>query len=393
MDRDPYEGLYADGEACGLFRGVNARARDLLPGHLASMSGEEVSGPALKMEPKRKKTPQEWSSGLVSYIPRQNWEKNGRERQAKSFKRFQGMELVGVAPLVNGPYLKPLARRSRKTKCEKVLINVKPFMASVYPNVKWPSRPVKNGETKRGKIKAFSRKSRNRLIRHILSLERLPDSFSSLTYDDSVLKRLGIDEMRERVHEDIHRMKAFVRKRFPDVWFLWRIEWKPRKMGECAGMVAPHWHGMWCIGNRDFEAFRCVILAEWLGLTGTENVDAFKVTLKEKSFQKLDGKRSVVGYVSKYVAKESDEMGFDTGRHWGSVGPVPKAKGIVIELDGRESAHLIRLLKRWLKSKRRGLGRYVERTLYQGKTGHVYLDEFDVARLLDLACCMAEVPF
>jgi hypothetical protein len=334
-------------------------------------------------------------TGCGNHISRSNWEKNGRKRKAIGLKRLGGVDLVevGCGPLVNGPYLKPLARRSRKTKCESVIVNVKPFMGSVHPNVKYPSRPAHHGERRRGKITSFTRKSRTRFIRHILSLERLPDSFSSLTYDDSVLKRLSINEMQRRVHEDIHRMKAFVRKRFPETWFIWRIEWKPRKMGKCAGMIAPHWHGLWWVGNREFESFRYVILKEWLRLTKSDNPDAAKVTFKQESFQRLEGKRRVVGYVSKYMAKESDEMGFETGRHWGSVGPVPKARGIVIELDPRETGHLVRLLKRWLKSKRRGLVHYVRRTLYQGSTGHFYLNELDFLRLLGLASHMGEVPF
>jgi hypothetical protein len=212
----------------------------------------------------------------ATYITRNNWEKNGREREAVGFKRLSGADLVAVKPrpLVNRPYLKPLFSRRRRTKCEKVLVHVKRFMCSVFPNVKGLQRPQKRAESKRGKIQGFSGKSRNRLIRNFLSLEEMPDAFSTLTYDDSILKPLGMDGMVEKVHGDIHRLRAFVRKRFPDVWSKWRVEWKPRKMGECAGMYAPHIHGLWRIGKRNFEVVRSVLLIEGGG--DVHNIISFR---------------------------------------------------------------------------------------------------------------------
>jgi hypothetical protein len=245
----------------------------------------------------------------------------------------------------------------------------------------------------RGKIQGFSRKSRNRLIRDFLSLEEMPDSFSTFTYDDSILKPLSMESMVEKVHGDIHRLRAFLGKRFPGLWSKWRIEWKPRKMGECAGMYAPHIHGLWRIGKRNFEVVRNVILMEWLRITGTENFDAWSVTFKKESFMKLEGKRRVIGYVSKYVAKESENLGFNTGRHWGEIGAPPVSKGIVVELDNWESLHLVRLLKKWLKSKGKRTGRYVARTVFKGVTGHFYLDEGYVGRLIALSGEWGEIPF
>jgi hypothetical protein len=331
----------------------------------------------------------------VTYITRNHWEKNGREREAVGFKHLSGAHLVAVnpRPLVNGPYLRRLGTRGRKTKCEKVLVHVKRFMCSVFPNVTGPKRPQKRVESKRGRIQGFSRKSRSRLIRYMLSLQELPEGFSTLTYDDSVLKALSMDAMKERAHADVHRLRGFVRKRFPDAWSIWRIEWKPRKMGECAGMYAPHIHGLWRIGETNFEQFRAVILMEWLKITGTENPDAWKVTLKRESFVKLEGRRRVIGYVSKYVAKESENLGFDTGRHWGQIGAPPVSKGIVVELDSWESPHLVRLLKKWLKSKGKRTGRYVARTLFKGNTGHFYLDEDYVGQLIALSGEWGEIPF
>jgi len=144
-----------------------------------------------------------------------------------------------------------------------------------------------------------------------------------------------------------------------------------------------------------FEALKQIVLKKWLDYTGTKNPDAYAVTHRAKSFIKLDSKKKIFFYLSKYAAKESEIMGFETGRHWGSVGPVPKAKGIAIEVDSCEAKHFMRLLRRWIKARtqKRGAANYIKKTLYRGSNAYIYIEDIDMGILLEFAAEWGEIPF
>lgn len=352
------------------------------------------------------------------FITRRHWEKDNRIRPAKSFNKIGSADLVEVgpasdekrekksnSPLVYGPYQKRNNRRNKKkNKNHRLMMSVKPYMTSIYSMSEKPRRPEKRFETPRGKITSFSRKSRARLMRKIFSLITLPEIFSSFTYDDTVIEELlnrpenkdrpSGDVLNEKIHADIHKMSAFLRKKYPEVWFYWRVDWVPRKYGKLQGLIVPHWHGLWG-GPIPFEILKTIVLKKWLEYTGTQNPDAHAVTYREKSFIKLDGKRNILFYVSKYTAKESGRIGFKTGRHWGAVGPIPIAKGVTIEVDSWEAPHLVRLLKRWLKSRtnKGGKTNYLKKTLFKGLNAYIYIEDFNLGVLLEFAAELGEIPF
>jgi len=249
------------------------------------------------------------------FLTKRHWEKDNRVREAKSFKRLGRVDLVEVGPkpltraekarygpLVYRPYLKQRRERFKNREVKPVMLCVRPYMTSIFPVCEGPRRSEKKLETKRGRIKGFTRKSRARQIRKIMGLEVLPDIFSSLTYDDSVIEKLcdlpenrdksSAEIMDEKIHADIHRMSSYIRKKFPGVWFCWRVEWEARKWGRFKGLIVPHWHGLWG-GPVPFEILRQIVAEKWLDYTGTKNPDAFAVTHKAKSFIKLNGKRNI----------------------------------------------------------------------------------------------------
>lgn len=88
-----------------------------------------------------------------------------------------------------------------------------------------------------------------------MGLEVLPDIFSSLTCDNTVIEnrcdlsenrtKLSAEFMDEKIHTDIHRMSSYIRKKFPYVWFCRRVEWETRKWGRFKGVIVTHWHGLW----------------------------------------------------------------------------------------------------------------------------------------------------
>jgi len=153
-------------------------------------------------------------------------------------------------------------------------------------------------------------------------------------------------------------------------------------------------HGLWG-GPVPFEALKQIVLKKWLDYTGTKNPDAFAVTYKSKSFIKLDNNKQIFFYVSKYTAKASESMGFETGRHWGSVGPVPLAKGIAIEVDSCEAKHFMRVLRRWIKARtqKRGAANYIKKTLYRGTNAYIYIEDIDMGISLEFAAEWGEIPF
>jgi hypothetical protein len=347
------------------------------------------------------------------YISRRSWEKSGRKQRAKSFKRLGPLELVEVepkddGPLVNGPYLKQdgykartergisLAdHRSRKNPERSCVLEVKRFRSSIAPlNVPKPVRSAKKVELKRGKIRSFSKKSANRLKRRALAMGEMPTVFGTLTYDDTVIMDLSQEEMVRKVKKDINRMTTYLRKSFPGISALWRIGWEPRKSGACKGWIVPHVHWLFYGIGREtqFYTTRAKFLGTWLRYTETENLEAVKVTYGEKSFLKLDGRKRVMHYLSRYLAKEAKDMGFETGRHWGQFGNLPEAEGIVVVMDKEEVKHLVRFLDRWFHSKF-GKREFFKRSVWGGKRAWVYLDENLMILLLDLASEMGEIPF
>jgi hypothetical protein len=352
-------------------------------------------------------------SSIGCFITRRHWEKRGRDEEAKSFKRLGRLNLVEVepkndGPLVNGPYLKRDCRKAflrreseirrmgiMKNPSRKLLVEVNRFITRITP-LGVPKVPrVKAGvESKRGEIRSFGRRPRCRLMRRILKMNEYPVAFATVTYDDTVIFPLEQEEVAEKVHKDIHRLGAWMKKSFRRIGVVWRIGWEPRKSGFCAGWIVPHVHFL-IYGVKtesEFYALRAGFLSAWLRYTGTKNPEAFKVTFGTKSFLRLDGKKAVMYYISHYTAKESKDMGFKTGRHWGQFGSLPEATGIAIEVDVLEAKHLVRFLDRWFMRKYPGRD-YIKKTIWNGESVWVYLNDMEMSGLLELASELGEIPF
>jgi len=106
---------------------------------------------------------------------------------------------------------------------------------------------------KRGKIKAFTRASRGRLLKAIgrLQQKKLP-VFVTLTYPDD------FPVTPARWHRDLAALWRRIRRQWPEAAAIWKKEFKRRKSGVNVGKVAPHYHMLLWVPEwvaNDFDAW------------------------------------------------------------------------------------------------------------------------------------------
>src|SRR5690349_16636294 len=105
--------------------------------------------------------------------------------------------------------------------------------------------PIPEGsKPKRGRVQEFSKASRRRM-RLFLAKVRLEDGnlplFGTTTYPDL------FPEEAAKFKRDLQTLMNRMKRRFPRIGILWRLEFKIRKSGLNEGKVAPHFH--WLLWN------------------------------------------------------------------------------------------------------------------------------------------------
>lgn len=203
-------------------------------------------------------------------------------------------------------------------------------------------------KTKRGNVTTFSRKSRLKLLKLIATVDwgKIPNSlFMTLTYPDKV----DWTTCKAR-NKHKYLMMRFVEKHLGrPVKGVWRIEWKPRKSGECVGMIAPHYHllllGEVWIPWRKIREW-------WLKAIAWDKTVSTHV-------RRCQSAKKAALYVSKYVAKVDRHLNLDNGpylntrgRHWGVLrkGLIPRMPVVrVNDLTPDEVDFLCRKANEYLK--------------------------------------------
>lgn len=243
-------------------------------------------------------------------------------------------------------------------------------------------------QKKRGQIHGFSRASRRRMMQLLakVCLDGLLPLFGTTTYPD-----IFPDEA-EKFKRDIRTLIERLKRRFPMVGLLWRLEFKVRKSGVNAGKVAPHFHwllwnvplkfdfkpesGKWAKiskgrdgkwretvkfydgdkiatvvnANSGQDRFTEWLSRNWYDVVGTGDLRHYNAGTNVKV---LTSKREVFFYVSKYMGKEEDEDGCECpGRFWGVVNPknIPMGKRKVIPCNGKQASQLMRFMRRYIHS-------------------------------------------
>lgn len=227
----------------------------------------------------------------------------------------------------------------------------------------------------RGIVIGFSRRSRTRFMRWFASLRKFSRGiiFLTLTYPDEAYfldNSYLIDEetgelMTVQDSPDIKRhldnfMKR-LRRKFPACFGAWRMEIKPRKSGENIGKLAPHYHILFKpndsvqkMNEVEFEAFQTWIKSAWKEIIGYDGDKPLQVDVKA-----INSGKKVISYVSKYMAKATNELiesyyqvrGEAFGRHWGKFGEINALPYSIRHLTEQEIVQVKRDIVKWLKSK------------------------------------------
>jgi hypothetical protein len=194
----------------------------------------------------------------------------------------------------------------------------------------------------RGPVCGFSPKSRRRLFDLFASMDRrrsAPELFVTLTYSD-LSYGLEWEAWKGHLQAMIRRLK----RRYPSIAFVWRLEVKPRLTGDHAGELMPHFHFLvWNVDSIDVDWLR----VSWSDVVGTG--DTIRVNVR-----RVSGWRGACSYISKDMAKVEMSV-IPTGRVWGVIGKAYLAIRIIaFDLTHDQFYRMRRVLRSWL---RRRLGR------------------------------------
>jgi hypothetical protein len=247
---------------------------------------------------------------------------------------------------------------------------------------------------KRGKIRGFSRKSRNRMI---AMLARIRWNSECLPF---FMGNTCPDEVPDADHV-LHAWSKFSRRferRFPESALLWRKEIMNRKSGLFVGQWVPHFHsfayqcphlfefqeerGEWvdlrqnkdggwtlkiyCLdetGKKILHFSQGILptakdliqawwARNWYETMGTGELKHFFAGTKFEEIQSVEGIRF---YGAKYIAKleEAGQSPHCKGRWWGIVARknIPWAERLVLECTDAQAITLMRILRRYVLGK------------------------------------------
>ena len=233
-----------------------------------------------------------------------------------------------------------------------------------------------NSNATRGVISGFSKKSRQRIMRTMSTVDQSKivgtPLFLTLTYpaiwnEDPASWKRDFDTFVKRLS-----------RRYPELVIIWRMEFQKRG--------APHFHCLLlnCSPARIYwqhKEMAPFINASWYNAVGSNDPDHFKAGINlqpVKSFKRL------ISYVSKYISKEESEQiqsqyPEHIGRFWGIINrqymPITP---IEVELTPEEFHRLRRIARNYLEGRiKRDV--YIYNT-YSGIT--LYMDYFNAEKLL-----------
>lgn len=190
----------------------------------------------------------------------------------------------------------------------------------------------------RGAVAGFSQQSRMRILCRINSIAPAEleswGKFVTLTYPRDLLPSWGWAKRQ------LNAFLQWLRKRFGRFPVIWRMEYQED------GSI--HFHLM-CFVRRFLPWW--LVAAEWDGLIGNQVTPAESASTEVRAMKRW---RGTCYYISKYIAKDSDEAALDVfnGRHWGvrfwALLPVHK---MIVALSSAEGFAVRRWVARWRRAK------------------------------------------
>lgn len=227
-----------------------------------------------------------------------------------------------TAPIYD-EYEAPLVLGAISQKHYEHVVNRKPLAFLVYPNtvkvVRDPKLRTKPPKTKRGKIDAFSEKSRRRVRRAAV------DAWPALTSQFVLTYPAEFPQDGKVSKKHLQKFLDCFRKHFKGHPYLWVLEFQRRG--------APHYHLF--LDLPVTEENRLWLASTWCRVSCDDDPAALAFHSHERNFISWDmGNGS---YVAKYLEKDNQKFvpdGYtDVGRFWGtSRGLIPKP--LYLEAEG-----------------------------------------------------------
>ena len=245
-----------------------------------------------------------------------------------------------------------------------------------------PSKPArfksKVGGGLRGCVEGFSYKARRRLMRTISRINTGQlgcMGFVTLTYHDNWRGR--------DIKRDLNNYIRRIRRHFPDVAYLWRLE--PQRRG------APHFHVLFFFPPHQSDKSQIEeskLKDPWHSVVDDGNIHHAKYGAKVKVFE--DGYQPVQIYATKYCAKlERDGVKKldGVGKYWGRSQNLPINPIDEVVLSDSQDVNARRHCRRFLKGRSNPSARRYANTVVQGHTSEVFLKDNEVGfgiNLIDL---------
>lgn len=176
-----------------------------------------------------------------------------------------------------------------------------------------PNRVTTPPVAKRGKVTAFSKKARLRLLKCIAEInwQQTNDGvFVQMGYPDCISLRSPAQRKKDK-YQFIRYIEKYLRR---PIYGIWRLEWEQRKSGANKGRQRPHWHmlipGVQYIPKEDINNFwqRSI---KWNGFVHTY-------------IERMNEGEQASLYVAKYMSKVATSSDFSNvpyrnilGRHYG----------------------------------------------------------------------------
>jgi hypothetical protein len=217
---------------------------------------------------------------------------------------------------------------------------------------------TQNGGGTRGAINGFSKQSRKRLMQTLARVRDAGDVlFVTLTYPSVFPTEYTVYKR----HLDTF-CKALSRKS-PGCGWVWRLEYQKRG--------APHYHLLLFRFSPQIpiSLLRRWIAATWYRIVASGDERHLRAGTQAK---KCDNRRKLYGYVSKYVAKPSencDAPGRHTGRFWGIGGEINLDEYLTVIITGEQVVELKRYFRKWLVANRGESGKRYARWIARNGDG------------------------
>ena len=201
--------------------------------------------------------------------------------------------------------------------------------------------PYQGVRRTRGKVVAFSKSSRLRLMRTLSAVRWStlpPPAWCTLTYHHAD------DVSSERAVHDLQVWLHFVQVKVGKCHYLWRLEMQKRGV--------PHFHVILWPAS-DAPAWQTAKHRQWLESTWHQVVSPGDKAHARHGAKvlPLDSYRHASRYISKYVSKEANADS-DTyrGRRWATSHKLPMDILLSSDLSGRAALLLRRKLRKYLRS-------------------------------------------